>query len=154
MYYYVQCTPSSCKSRLLCTVKGSHPNRRNTVMLFSRLHPPEYNIYPHLIHPPPLLSISSSPSSHCLQQQFLSNLSQIFLTQRKVEFEATWWGWRISSSDILKKKQKKYDLIRHSFPLNCPCHLYGSIYHRMHNWAPHRLVYSKVYVDRGNLFLF
>ena len=20
--------------------------------------------------------------------------------------------------------------------LNCPCHLYGSIYHRMHNWAP------------------
>ena len=27
--------------------------------------------------------------------------------------------------------------------LNCPCHLYGSIYHRIHNWAPHRLVYSK-----------
>ena len=39
-------------------------------------------------------------------------------------------------------------------PLNCPCHLYGSLYHRMHNWAPHRLVYSKVFVDMGNLFLF
>ena len=38
--------------------------------------------------------------------------------------------------------------------LNCPCHLYGSIYHRMHNWDPHRLVYSKVYVDMENLFLF
>ena len=26
--------------------------------------------------------------------------------------------------------------------LNCPCHLYWSIYHLMHNWAPRRLVYS------------
>ena len=38
-------------------------------------------------------------------------------------------------------------------PLNCLCHLYGSIYHRMHNWAPHRFVYSKVYIDIV-LFLF
>ena len=38
--------------------------------------------------------------------------------------------------------------------LNCPCHLHRSIYLRMHNWAPHRLVYSKVYVDMENLFLF
>ena len=38
--------------------------------------------------------------------------------------------------------------------LNCPCHLYGSIYHRMHNWAPHRLVNSKVYVNMEHLFLF
>ena len=41
-----------------------------------------------------------------------------------------------------------------AWTLNCPCHLYGSIYHGMHNWAPHRLVYSKVYVDMENLFLF
>ena len=40
------------------------------------------------------------------------------------------------------------------FNLNCPCHLYRSIYRRMHNWAPRRLVYSKVYFDMENLFLF
>ena len=39
-----------------------------------------------------------------------------------------------------------------TFYLNCPCQLYGFIYHRMHNWAPHRLVYLKVYVDMENLF--
>ena len=38
--------------------------------------------------------------------------------------------------------------------LHCPCHLYESIYYWMQNWAPHRLVYSKVYVDMENLFLF
>ena len=38
--------------------------------------------------------------------------------------------------------------------LNCPCNLYGSIYHRMHKWAPHYLVDSKVYVNIENLFLF
>ena len=43
----------------------------------------------------------------------------------------------------------------HNFiSLNCPCPLYGSIYHQMHSWAPHCLVYSKVYVDRESLFLF
>ena len=35
-----------------------------------------------------------------------------------------------------------------------PCHLYGFIHHLMYNWALHRLVYSKVYVDMENLFLF
>ena len=37
--------------------------------------------------------------------------------------------------------------------LNCPCHLYGSMYHWKHNWAPHRLVYSKVYVHMKKKFL-
>ena len=39
------------------------------------------------------------------------------------------------------------------FYLKCPCHLYGSIYHRMHNWAPHRSVYSKVFVDIEFFFI-
>ena len=38
--------------------------------------------------------------------------------------------------------------------LNCLCHLYWSIHHRMHNWAPFYLVYSKVYVYMVNCFYF
>ena len=40
------------------------------------------------------------------------------------------------------------------YNLNCLCHLYGSIHHRMHIWAPLHLVYSKVYVYMNNLFFF
>ena len=38
--------------------------------------------------------------------------------------------------------------------LNCSCHLYGSIRHQMHNWAPFNLVESKMYVDMENVFAF
>ena len=56
----------------------------------------------------------------------------------------------------LNKKLSYYCWINNLFDtshLNCPCHLYGSIY-RIHNWAPHCLVYSKVYVVMESLFLF
>ena len=38
--------------------------------------------------------------------------------------------------------------------LNSPCHLYGYIQHRIHNWAPFHSVYLNVYVDIENLFFF
>jgi len=47
-------------------------------------------------------------------------------------WQNTYIGW---DSIVYHRYQSVWELLPHTnFELNCPCHLYGSIHHRMHNW--------------------
>ena len=118
----------------------------------------------------PVWNINSACGFDSTLKRELTNICQMVLAQarvtdapicpRKRTFAIAWVGTKLDTNIHIyvcnlfaNNLEVSNDwVIKHT--LNCPWHQYGSIYHWIHNWAPHCLVYSKVYVDMENLFSF